>query len=73
MLSAQAATRQRNHRSQLQAEYSSGTRSRTEVEHAVVRWVGWYNNERIHTSIGDMPPTEYEDLYYGVINTPTAA
>jgi putative transposase len=48
-------------------------RSRTEIEHAVTRWIGWYNNERIHTSIGDIPPAEYEDLYYGAINTPTAA
>jgi putative transposase len=48
-------------------------RDRTEVEHAVLRWVGWYNHTRLHTQIGDVPPAEHEAAYHAAINTPTAA
>ena len=27
-------------------------------------WVRWYNEERIHSYCGDMPPKEYEEIYY---------
>jgi putative transposase len=27
-------------------------------------WVRWYNEERIHSYSGDMPPKEYEEIYY---------
>lgn len=26
-------------------------------------YVHWFNNERLHTSIGKLPPVEYEALY----------
>jgi transposase InsO family protein len=29
---------------------------------AVFEWLMWYNRERLHSSIGYMPPEEYEDL-----------
>ena len=35
-----------------------------EVETATADWVWWYNNQRLHSSIGYLPPTEYEDCYY---------
>lgn len=35
-----------------------------QVENAVASWVHWYNNERLHSSIGDIPPVEYEQQYY---------
>lgn len=35
-----------------------------EVEKAVASWVHWYNHERLHSSIGDIPPVEYEQCYY---------
>lgn len=47
--------------------------TRTEAEDATTRWIGWYNNERIHTSIGDIPPAEYEAAYYPATITPKAA
>ena len=31
-----------------------------EVERETASWVHWYNTERIHTSIGRVPPVEYE-------------
>jgi hypothetical protein len=27
---------------------------------ATAEWVCWYNNERLHSACGDIPPTEYE-------------
>ena len=35
-------------------------RSRTQLELAIVEYVAWFNNERLHTSLGGVPPTEYE-------------
>ncbi|WP_374964351.1 IS3 family transposase, partial [Spongiibacter tropicus] len=35
-----------------------------EVERATLTWVDWFNHRRILSSIGDIPPSEYEDLYY---------
>src|SRR5207244_6070204 len=34
-------------------------RSRIQLELAVVEYVAWFNNERIHTSLGGVPPAEY--------------
>jgi putative transposase len=39
-------------------------RSIEEVELATLSWVHWYNNQRIHGYIGDVPPAEYEDEYH---------
>jgi putative transposase len=35
-------------------------RSRNELELAIVEWVGWYNHRRLHSSLGDVPPSEFE-------------
>ena len=48
-------------------------RDRDQVERAVVRWVGWYNHQRLHGELGHVPPAEYEAMYYSAINTPQAA
>jgi len=34
--------------------------SRARLELALVRWVGWYNNQRLHGELGDIPPVEFE-------------
>lgn len=39
-------------------------KSINDVEIAVAEWVEWYNTSRLHGSIGDMPPAEYEQAYY---------
>ena len=31
-----------------------------DVTVATAEWVSWYNNERLHSSCGDIPPAEYE-------------
>jgi putative transposase len=33
-------------------------------ELATAEWVDWFNNQRIHTAIGDIPPHEHEANYY---------
>ena len=35
-------------------------RSRSQLELAVVEYVAWFNNERLHTSLDGIPPAEYE-------------
>lgn len=39
-------------------------RSLADVELATAEWVDWYNNARLHSSIGYVPPAEYELTYY---------
>jgi transposase InsO family protein len=29
----------------------------------IVQWVAWFNNDRLHESLGDRPPSEVEALY----------
>jgi len=35
-----------------------------QVELATLDWVDWFNNKRLLSSIGDIPPVEYEENYY---------
>lgn len=35
-----------------------------EVEIATLRWVHWWNNQRLHQSLGYITPQEMEDAYY---------
>ncbi len=37
--------------------------TRSHLELAIVEWVAWFNNDRLHESLGDVPPAEFEDLY----------
>ena len=37
-------------------------RSHAQIELAVVEWISWFNNERLHESLGDIPPAEFEAL-----------
>jgi len=39
-------------------------RSVEPVEFATLEWVDWFNNRRLLEPIGDMPPVEFEQLYY---------
>jgi putative transposase len=38
-------------------------RTRSELELAIVEWVGWFNHQRLHSSLEDLPPAEFEALY----------
>jgi transposase InsO family protein len=48
-------------------------RSRTQLELAVVEYIAWFNNDRLHESLGDVSPAEFESLYVapGSIELPT--
>jgi putative transposase len=35
-----------------------------DVELATLGWVHWFNNERLHTTLGDIPPAEFEAAYH---------
>jgi len=37
--------------------------SRAQLELATVEWVGWFNHDRLHESLGDIPPVEFEQLH----------
>ncbi len=37
--------------------------TRSQLELAVVEYLGWFNNDRLHESLGDVPPGEFEELY----------
>ena len=39
-------------------------RSRSQLELAVVEYIGWYNAARLHESLGDIPPAEYEQHHF---------
>ena len=34
-----------------------------QVTMATAEWVSWYNNDRLHSTCGDMPPAEYENTW----------
>ncbi len=35
-----------------------------DVELATLGWVDWFNNTRLHGTLGDIPPVEFEAAYY---------
>jgi putative transposase len=37
--------------------------TRSQLELAVVEYVAWFNNERLHEALEDRPPREVEELY----------
>jgi putative transposase len=37
-------------------------RTRSQLELAIVEYVAWFNNERLHTSLGGVPPAEFEEV-----------
>jgi len=39
-------------------------RSIDDVEYATLEWVDWFNNRRLLEPIGDIPPAEFEGLYW---------
>jgi putative transposase len=47
--------------------------TRSQLELAVVEYVAWFNNERLHEMLDDRPPREVEELYAAkkAVMTPT--
>jgi putative transposase len=46
-------------------------RTRSHLELAVVEYIAWFNHHRLHESLGDTPPAEFEDLYARQFETVT--
>src|SRR4051795_9745191 len=38
-------------------------RTRSQLELAIVEYLGWFNHDRLHQSLGDLPPAEFEALH----------
>ncbi len=39
-----------------------------DVEYATAGWVDWYNQRRLHSSLGMMTPAEHENAHYATLN-----
>ena len=42
-------------------------RTMADVEYATAGWVDWYNNRRLHSSLGYLSPSEYETAHYATL------
>jgi transposase InsO family protein len=40
------------------------------AEHEILSWISFYNSERLHEELGDLPPAGYEQLNIKTDNTP---
>jgi putative transposase len=43
------------------------------AEHEVLHWIGFYNGERLHEALADVPPAEYEMINHNKANAPMVA
>lgn len=50
---------------------NSPLRTVDDVEWVTVEWVDWYNTQRLHSTLGNVPPEEYETSHYAGINQST--
>ena len=39
-----------------------------DVEDTTMTWVAWYNEKRLHSYLGHLPPEDFEATYY-TLNT----
>jgi putative transposase len=45
-------------------DFHGGWEGVSDVMAATMDWVHWYNEDRLHSYCSDMPPKEYEEIYY---------
>jgi putative transposase len=45
-------------------DFRGGWENVMDVTIATMEWVAWYNNERIHSYCGNIPPREYEETFH---------
>ena len=43
-------------------------KTKTQLELAIVEYVGWFNHVRLHEALGDLPPAEFEGLHQAAIS-----
>jgi putative transposase len=39
-------------------------RTRSQLELAIVEYIGWFNHDRLHQALGDVPPVEFETHHH---------
>jgi len=44
-----------------------------DVELATLEWVDWYNRRRLHGACNDVPPAEYDAMFYSQLPAAPAA
>ena len=42
-----------------------------DIEWITAGWVDWYNARRLHSTLGDVPPDEFDAAYYAGYETPS--
>jgi transposase InsO family protein len=48
--------------------HSEPLRTIADVEYATMAWVDWWNNRRLHSTLGMLTPNEYEHDHYAALN-----
>ncbi|WP_425308279.1 IS3 family transposase [Ammonicoccus fulvus] len=48
--------------------HSGAYKTLADVEYATAGWVDWYNNRRLHSSLGYISPVDYETAHYATLN-----
>ncbi len=38
-----------------------------DIEYATAGWVDWHNKRRLHSTLGNVPPIEYEQANYAAL------
>ncbi len=38
--------------------------TRAEARRAIFKWINWYNASRLHSTLNDVPPIEWEQQYH---------
>lgn len=51
--------------------WSGALKTLADVEAVTFDWVDWYNNDRLHSTLGYLSPEEYEINYYAETNAPS--
>jgi putative transposase len=50
-------------------DFEKGWQGVDDVMLATMDWVSWYNEDRLHSYCCDMPPKEYEEIYYKALES----
>jgi putative transposase len=48
-------------------------KTRSQMELAILEYVAWFNHDRLHESLDDVPPVEFEDAYWARLTTPAGS
>ena len=59
------------YKTELINRYPGTYSGRAEVENETAKYVAWFNEKRLHSSIGHLPPLEYEQAYQEAHKTAT--